>query len=592
MSEFTLLRPWWLFGLLPVAWLCLYLLRRAAVAGAWSAWVDPRLAAYVLTDPGRPGRRLVAGAVAVAGVLAVIALAGPAWERLPQPVYRGDSALVVVLDLSRSMGARDVAPSRLDRARLKVRDILARRPADQLGLVVYSANAFVVTPLTTDMRNVELLLAELTPDIMPSQGSLPSLGLRKGAELILQSGARGGELLLITDDAGGVPARDAAADLARLGIRTSVLAVGTSQGGPVVLPDGSLLRDSRAQIVVPVLQEGPLRRLAAEGGGRFAVLSPDDGDLEHLLAPLEGRVVRGDSDRDRLTEGWLDRGPWLVLALLPLALLAFRRGVVAGLLVVVLLPAAPAFADAERGWRPGADHRAYQRLEAGDAEAAAEGFVDPEWRAAALYRAGRHAESAAALEPLDSPRAHYNRGNALARDGRLLAALEAWDRTLELDPAHDDARYNRDLVRRVLEEAAGDQAAGEGEANSRPGESPQEGQSGADAGAERGEDRGEEGAEDGGEGAEDAGEDGLTGAGGFGADATEGDEPPPPDRQAALEPGDVEAMEAERSLEGLLRQVPDDPGALLRRKFEFQYRREQRDQDGNPTWPGDVQQPW
>lgn len=585
MPEVILLRPWWLLGLLAVAAVCWLLLRREARRGAWADWIDPRLAAHVLTDPGRPVRRRLAWITALAGTLAVVALAGPAWERAPAPVYRGDSALVIVLDLSRSMAVRDVAPSRLDRARLKIRDILARRPADQLGLVVYSANAFVVTPLTTDARNIELLLAELDPEIMPSQGSLPSTGLRKGAELILASGARGGELLLITDDAGGTPAREAAAKLARLGIRSSVLAVGTPQGGPIPLPDGSLLRDARGQVVVPVLQEAPLRRLAAEGGGRFALLSPDDSDLDHLLAPLEGRATGGERDRDRTADAWLDRGPWLVLGLLPLALLAFRRGVLAPLLLLVLLPGQVALASGDRAWRLGADHRAWQQLEAGDPEAAAEAFVDPEWRAAALYRAGRHAESAAVLQGLETARAHYNRGNALARDGDLVGALAAWEQALQLDAAHEDARYNHELVRRLLDALQG------GEAAPAPGESSPErnGDEAAAAGRMPGGEPGEDAPDEG----RGEGEAGPVEAPGQGADLAEqgGDSPLPealPDAADSAESGG----ERERSLAGRLREVPDDPGALLRRKFEQQYRREQRDQDGQPTWPGDVQQPW
>lgn len=584
MAEFIWLRPWWLVALLPLAWLCLQLLRGGARAGAWSAWVSPQLAPHVLSDPGRPHRRLLALAVGVAGVLAVLALAGPAWERQPQPVFRGDSALVIVLDLSRSMDVRDVAPSRLDRARLKVRDILARRPADQLGLVVYSANAFVVTPLTTDARNIELLLAELSPEIMPSQGSLPALGLRKGAELILQSGARGGDLLLIADDAGGGPAREAAVELASQGIRTSVLAVGTPAGGPVPLPDGSLLRDRRGQIVVPVLEEGPMRLLAAAGRGRFALLSPDDSDLDHLLAPLEGRVVGAMLDRDRGADAWLDRGPWVVLALLPLALLAFRRGAIVCLLLVLLLPAPAAWAAAAGGlWPARADHRAYQRLEAGDAASAAEGFADPEWRAAALYRAGRYAESAAVLEALDAPRAHYNRGNALARDGQLLAALEAWERVLEFEPAHDDARHNHDLVRALLEQAQTRAAQGEdGEAGSASGDESGPGEAAAESNPE---------AAPGAEASAGAGEEAAA-PGGLGPDGSAATEERQAEQLAGLEPGAPDETAGERQLRRLLRQVPDDPGALLRRKFEFQYRREQRDQDGNPTWPGDVQQPW
>ena len=606
MPEFTLLRPWWLLALPLLAWVTWRVWRAPLRGGAWARWVAPSLHAHVLStlEDGRGAGRFAA-LVGLAGLLAVLALSGPAWERLPQPLFQGDSALVIVLDLSRSMESQDVAPSRLSRAVLKLREMLARRPADQFALVVYTANAFVVTPLTTDIRNIELLLPELSPSIMPSQGSFPAVGLRKGAELLDQAGLPGGQLILVTDDAAGLPARRVAAELAARNITTSVLAVGTSTGAPVPTGDGSLLRDRDGRVVVPGMSEGPLRQLAAEGGGRFATLSADDRDIDHLLAHLARRSSGEARDTDAQIHAWRDRGPWLLLALLPLSLLGFRRGAVVPLLPLVFLVTPVLTAEAAPSpWRSafaGADRHALSLLEEGDAQRAAEEFADPRWRAAALYRAGRYAESAASLAEFDDVQAHYNRGTALARAGDLEGALGAFEQALAQAPDHADAQHNYAVVSELLKQAqsANDQdqegspspndegdseSAGEGEGEGRS-DDAQQGRASDPAEADQAQDSAT------GQGSpEAAGQPAEADASGAGNERGEDTGSPLSESAAAVDAPDEEEMR--QAMEQWLRQVPDEPGVLLQRKFEYQYRRQQRDQDGNPTWPGDELQPW
>lgn len=565
MPEFVLLRPLWLLALVPLAWLVWRLHQGRTDAGPWRQWIDRRLLAHVLAAPAGEHRLRLGIVTALAGLLAVTALAGPAWDRASEPLFRGDSALVIVLDLSRSMDVQDIAPSRLDRARLKIADLLARRPADQVGLVVYTANAFTVTPLTSDMATVSLLLPALSSAIMPSQGSYPALGLEKAAELLAQSGLRRGELLLVTDSPGGPDTRALAAQLAERGVVTSVLGVGTAEGGPIPLPDGGLLRDRQGRVVVPMLDEAALRRLAGAGQGRFARLTPDDADLDHLLAPLEGRSA-GDTVRaDARGADWLDRGPWLVLALLPLAVLAFRRGLIAVFCGLAMLPGlmltpGPALAAKESD---------------------APGALEREWRAVDAYRAGRWDEAAELLEGLVSPEARYNLGNALARRGDYDGALAAWEDVLSADPGHADAFHNHILVSALL---AAEQARAAEQVRAAAGEDTAAGE---DMAAVQ----------------EPAAAEGAADADSQGPDAADGQDQDqegaqPDEVPAEHDPSGAETQDtlpdatAVDALEQRLARSEGDPAELLRRRFELLYRRQQRDQDGNPTWPGDVAQPW
>ena len=158
LADFHWLRPEWLLAIPLVVLLAMLLARGKLGVGNWQSVIDPQLLPYVLSrDPGRghDHRWLLFG---LAGIIATVALAGPAWQRIEQPVFRAEQALVIALDLSRSMDAQDVAPSRLIRARLKILDILERRKSGQTALVVYSANAFTVTPLTTDTDTIAALV--------------------------------------------------------------------------------------------------------------------------------------------------------------------------------------------------------------------------------------------------------------------------------------------------------------------------------------------------------------------------------------------------------------------------------------------------
>jgi Ca-activated chloride channel family protein len=607
MAEFHFLRPLWLV-LLPIgAWLIWQLMRGRADSGGWRSVVEPKLRPHVLAEPEvlRDSRLALVAALA-AWAVAVVALAGPAWERLPVPAFRSDEALVVALDLSRSMNAGDIEPSRLERAKLKLLDLLERRAAGQTALVVFSAHAFTVTPLTTDTRTISALVASVDTDIMPTQGSSIATGLARAAALLEQTGLRRGDVLLLTDSEVADRDLDAAEELASDGFRVSVLAIGTEQGAPIPLPEGGFLTDAAGDVVVPRVDTAGLQRLAAAGGGRYAALATSDRDLDALFPaaaalPLEASLDAGDGEQYE-ADVWLDRGVVLAALLLPLLALCFRRGWISVWVLVLLapLPRAHALEWPDLWQRP--DQRGLQALEAEQAERAAELFESPEWRGTAQYRAGQFEASAASLAAVDSALAHYNRGNALAKAGQVPAAIAAYDRALELDPNHEDARYNRDLLEQYLEDnppPEQEQNPAEGEQNQQQGSSgdqsesgeQQDGEAASDQQSQQGEqsDSGESQAS---EEAQDPAEGEPQGEQGEEQNADAGDEAADEAVADASGPDDVEQWASEQAAEQWLRRVPQDPGGLLRRKFLYQYQRLGVDQNGNRLAGGAEQRPW
>ena len=517
-------------------------------------------------------------------------------------MFRAEQALVVALDLSRSMDAQDISPSRLARARLKILDILERRKSGQTALVVYTANAFTVTPLTTDTDTVAALVNSLSTQIMPSRGSYPEVAIRKGAQLLEQAGVAYGEVLLITDGGSSAAAEKAARELKGAGYSLSVLGVGTTDGAPIPRAAGGFVTDNRGKIAVPRLEETGLRKLSVAGGGRFTVLSTDNRDLDLLLSGELTSAAASATDESLATDRWREEGPWLVLLLLPIAALAFRRGWVLVLLVFVLPMPRPAEASLWDDLWKNKNQQAVKQLEEGKPEDAAALFEDTEWRAVARYRAKDYAGSAAEFAERGDTRNLYNLGNAMAFQGELDAAIDAYEQVLEMEPDNEDAAYNLDLVKNLQHEQqqqqqqeqgddqqSSENPGGEGEqsdSESQPDQEGAEGTSQSDSESEESDSsqRGDEEMSD--EDLEALRQELQRAA----EEAQQGEQPQLMSEAVLAELR--EQQEQQQAMEQWLRRIPDDPGGLLRRKFRHQYQRSGKDQDGNDVWPDDEVQPW
>ena len=647
-GHFHFLRPAWFWAVLPLLFLLILLVRRRLSSHSWRTVVDQRLLPYLLIGKDAKTGPAALLAIGLAGVLAIVALAGPAWRQLEQPVFRQQSALVILLDMSRSMDAADIRPSRLQRARLKLLDILKKRREGQTALIAYAATAFVVTPLTSDDKTIAAQLPSLTTDLMPAQGSRPDRAIELATNLLSQAGATRGSVLLVTDGIDGVDDKAlnrAVSELTAAGHRLLVLGVGTSGGAPITKPEGGFVTDANGAIVVPKLDAGALRSLASQGQGIYRGLRIDDSDISSLLTIVDAdkQAQTAKKSDDMKSDQWRHDGVWLVLPLLLLAAFGFRRGLLSAFLaVMILLPQSnPVMAmDWDSLWKTD-DQRGSAALEQGQAGQAAKLFQDPGWRAAAQYRAGNYEEVLQTLEGQDGFAAAYNRGNALAQLHRLPEALQAYDEALKLAPDDADARHNYDLVKKALEQqqASGDKQNQDQE-NSRPDQSQQnddqqggqdqqgQQQSGPqqrdrqssgqqssaqqDAGQQQGGqqqsadrhsddssgDNTESSAstaaqqpgqqQDGANGQEDksAEPEKAENDNSVASTQSQQESSSQDDRQQATAPADESAAESEQqqATEQWLRRIPDDPGGLWRRKFLYQYQRQQHQGDEKQSW--------
>ncbi len=598
-GDFHFLRPLWLLLLAPlVAWVW-WSMRTRARGSLWSRVCDAALLPFVVQDSGSEVKSRATCLLIAAGTLAIVALAGPVWERLPVPVFRADAALVIALDLSTSMTAADIKPTRLARAKYKVADLLRGRKTGQTALLVFAAQSFVVTPLTNDTQTIGAQLQALETSIMPSQGSEPASALALAGKLLQQAGMPEGDVLLITDGADDDAmsrARDAAQAAS---FRLSVLGIGSHDGAPIPDADGGFTKASNGTVIMTRLDSDSLQAVSNSGRGIYLESRADDSDVTALNSYFDSEHAAHAQRLAQLASSqWYELGPWLVLPLLPLAALAFRRGVLGWLAAVALASLTPRPATAD--WWRTPDQLGHQAFEAKDYAAAAQEFDNPAWRAAARYRKGDFTGAAQDLKDDDTAQGHYNRGNALARQGQFGAALAAYDEALKRAPDDGDAKYNKELIEKQLRaEQQKDQPQQPGQSNKRErdprserseqqfsgdkgGQSEQDSSGATNAGGgERSSDdqRNDEASQN--SQAQGQSRDKLEPST---TDADQHDDPPA--QEPSAQDAAATALEAEnnQATEQWLKQIPDDPAGLLRRKFEYQYKQMYGDKpnEGNP----------
>ncbi|MBH1432191.1 VWA domain-containing protein [Stenotrophomonas maltophilia] len=594
------LRPEWLWALLALPVILALALYRQRRSDVWRQAVDAHLLPHLLAAGTRRRARLP-WALLLGWTLASLAMAGPSWRQQAQPMFQASAPLLVVLDLSSRITATDLPPSRLLQARAKVGEVLRARQGGQVGLVVYADDAYTVAPLTDDGSNVALYLDALSPDVMPREGQRADRGIDWATRLMRQIAAPQGQILLVTDQADS-EATLAATQARSLGMQVSVLGLGT--------PVGAAYRDGSGQIRQAALDEGSLRALATAGGGRYARIAADDSDLRALgvLDAREGTAAQRPGEGKQ----WRDEGFWLLPPMMLLALLAFRRrAVLAAVLAVGLLPwmtdvqaqtpAASSSPPVQGTLWKRADQLQHQRL--------AEGVQ--------AYRNGDFASARKQFEGIDSDAGWYNLANALARQGNYDEAIAAYDRALALHPGMADAVANRAVVDAARKRRS---SGGQGQDQQKPQQSGQKPQQNDSQGKQNPQgQQPQQGQKDPGQGQPQAGQQGQPRPGDDstqskpqpGERGRDGQQAPPQVEDAKAQaqadeqqrqrmqqamqqaregeagkdgkpvPGSEGSTprqrEEQQAVEAWMRRVPDDPGALLRAKFQLENERRKRE---------------
>lgn len=466
-DAFHFIRPEWLIAIIPLLIMALLLTKISNKQSGWQGIVSSHLYQYLVVAKDKKSYKPPFYLVGLAWLLACIAMAGPTWQKLPQPVYQVSTGKVVILDMSMSMRATDVLPDRLTRAKFKTIDLLTSFEDGEVGLVVYAGDAFTISPLTSDVTNITTLIPSLRPEIMPIPGSEPLFAMQQAEKLLASAGYKKGEIYWISDGIEFDDIEELQGHIEKSPYRYSVLGVGTQTGAPIMMLDGSFMKDVRGNIVLPTLNSNYFSQVLGNTNGRYTPIQNDDSDIENMQfrsLTIEQDQVSGDA----IGQGdqWRDMGVVFVLIILPFAAYAFRRGILVVLLSAILfLPTEPSYANDEAAientskaneWMgnvfKNADQQGLEAFKKEEFDKASSTFTDQMWKGAAHYKNKDYEAALNAFTSVPGPESAYNQGNVLARLGQLEQAIEKYDEALKERPSHTNAIANKKVVEDLLQQ--------------------------------------------------------------------------------------------------------------------------------------------
>ena len=458
LAEFHFLRPQLLWLLLLIVPICFFLWQLKNSRQSWQKLVDREMLGHLLVNDQGKVTRWPLLLLVTLWLITCLSLAGPSWEKLPQPQFVNQQPLVLLVDLSPSMLAADIKPSRLVKMRFKLIDLLKSRQQGLTALVVYAGDAHVLAPLSDDTETLISLVPTLSPDIMPVSGSRTEEGLELALALIAEQGYRNGDILLVSDGVTAQAQQNMRRILDKTNIRLSILGVGTEQGAPIPIANQGFAKDSLGNIVLAKLVKSELQQLARDSGGIYRDMQLTNSDVEQLLAFSTNKddyrkLQRNDTNMDQ----WDDFGQWLVLLILALFLCSFRRGwllqfsAVCFILIPMLQPA-PAMAIEWGDLWQTADQRGAKALADKDYQTAADSFSDQSWQGVAQYKNQNYQQAGDNFARQDSADGFYNQGNALAQQGEYKQALQAYEKALAMKPTMADALANSSLLEQLLKQ--------------------------------------------------------------------------------------------------------------------------------------------
>jgi Ca-activated chloride channel family protein len=470
MSDFHFIRPWWLLAIIVLVF-ALNLLKKYRLSQSGWQQLLPQHLANVLVDKQHSQQKLSLTLPFIIGLLAIVALAGPTWKKLPQPVYQIARGSVLIMDMSYSMYATDISPNRLTRSRYKAIDLLEQLNEGETGLVAYAGDAFTISPLTDDINNIKLLLPSLSPELMPELGSNPLAALTLAHEMLINAGHNKGDIYWFTDGIDEYDIQDITDWSRSNNHRLNILGIGTKAGAPIKLNNGELMKDSGGSIIVPKLSISALQGSAKRGQGYYATLANNNSDIEQLLRQPPDIEEQQQRESSNTGDQWQEAGPYLLLLILPLLLPYFRRGRLLAILPIffILSPVDKSYAQTttipvtsaantvaveqpqsesfvSNFWNDlwqTQDQQGQKQFNSEAFQQAANSFEDSSWKGSSYYRSGDYEQALKAFQQQDTAEALYNQGNTLAQLERIDEAIESYQQALKKNPKHEDAKANK-----------------------------------------------------------------------------------------------------------------------------------------------------
>lgn len=422
LTNFHFMRPWWLILLIiPLGFYWKYF-RSIRSKSSWENVCDRKLLNFLLIKGSSGQRRMLGWLSLVAFVSTIIAIAGPTWKKLEAPTMSPENPVMILLNLSSDMKNEDLAPSRLDRAKFKITDLLKGLKTAQTGLITYTDEPFLITPITDDVKIIENLLPIINFDIMPSNGDRLDRAINLAVEKFQNGGFFNGNIVIFTSDVGQ-----------RFDLALEAAKQAASQRYNVNVIEVNLGVNEK------------LKLISRYGNGIYEPLSAGDKDILALNQFINQNISEL-KQSDNMQSMWLDMGYYFSIIPLLCCLYFFRRGIFVILLVLGFS------SSAQAGWFLNNDQESLKAFNNNDFQQAEQKFEDKNWKAAAQYRLGDYQSSLKNYAGKEDVTSLYNQGNALAKGGKIEDAIKKYEAVLKQAPGHEDAKFNLEYLKQQQEQ--------------------------------------------------------------------------------------------------------------------------------------------
>lgn len=416
-QDFHFLRPWWLLGLIIPAAVYVFTYKNSQIQSAWQKVCDKNLLDYLLIkNNGTKGYKASVSAALITLFL-VMALAGPTWLKKENPALSVENPVMILLNMSGEMWNKDVSPSRIERAKYVIKDLTKLLKNTESGLIVYSKEPFMITPLTEDTSLIDNIMSALQLDIMPQDGDRLDRAIELAVSRMQKTGLPHGNLIVITSN---------------VGERFDAALTGASQASDAGF-DVNIVNISKTT-------NDKLQMVADKGNGLYL-------NYQQSLAPLIQKInditAKEIKQSKNMQTVWEDMGWYLLWLPALLFLFSFRRGA-----FVIIWGCFFNIYTAEASWFLNDNQEALHDFEKQNYAEAAEKFTDTQWKGAAAYKNGDYEAAYENFLQKTDATALYNQGNALAKGGKIAEAIKKYEEALQKQPDFADAKFNLEYLKK------------------------------------------------------------------------------------------------------------------------------------------------